>query len=430
MNIMQGSLLKKIFYSLNATAMVWLLLIAFRLLLDFSYVYFVSPVFSYSGYFFDFSWVKYIESWLCMLFFISITPKKLNLVSDYLVFTMLYGLLIPVFSYYSLSSQSRFHLYIIMSCCALVFLFRKGKRIAIPSIRDGRIAASAIVIFMSALTTLWFIYTGGLGNFNLDFSKVYDYRSQVSEASYVGVMAYLIPWTTKVVGPALMGMALYNRNYIVALVVLFMHVLWFGFSSHKSVVFYPFLVIGLWAWFRNYRSFSPIILMAVFAIIASLVFWLYSGDILYASMFVRRVFFGVAKNTFDYFIFFTGKPNVYWSNSLTSMLLDYPYHASPAKLIGYWRDTEASVNNSFISTGYMHAGGLGVFIYGVFAGVLFRVIDGLSKTYTQVLLVLSAVLISSRALILSADLLTAMLTHGVGFAILLSILMKGNLNRS
>jgi len=82
------------------------------------------------------------------------------------------------------------------------------------------------------------------------------------------------------------------------------------------------------------------------------------------------------------------------------------------------------VNNSFLSTGYMHAGLLGVVIYGVLVGLLFRVVDSLSHHGPPTWMCIAAVIVPMHSLLTSADFFTAMLTHGVGASLLLLFLAR------
>ena len=149
-------------------------------------------------------------------------------------------------------------------------------------------------------------------------------------------------------------------------------------------------------------------------------------SLLPSSLFLRRVFFVVSNNTFDYFIYFSDNPKVYWSNSfITFGLLDYPYTSSPADMIGELRGSDSHVNNGFFSTGYMHAGILGLFVYSVIVGFIFNIIDGISKNGVPFWFTICLTIVSIRALILSSDLLTALVTHGIIISIIVLFLFKG-----
>ncbi|MCH8492480.1 MAG: hypothetical protein LAT53_04515 [Idiomarina sp.] len=414
----------KVFTFLERSTSVWISLIALRLVLDISYVVFVHPVFEYGGFDLLVDPIKYIESWVYTLVIIKLLPKYLEKVSDYLIITMGYAFLFPILSYYSLSDQSREFLLLILMCSGVVYFFSKGKKIKIPSVKGGDTIVHMIIVSSILTITFWFIFTNGFQYFNLDLSSVYDYREDISSSAYIGFMAYLINWGTQVVGPLFIGLALFRKRYGLVFIGIAIHIIWFGFSSHKSVLFYPFLIIALWFWFEKYRSFAPLIFSVTVIVLISLLHWLHNDESLWATLFVRRTFFVVAKNTFDYYIFFSEAPKVLWSNSVLSSLIEYPYYVGPARLIGDWRGTGSHVNNSFISTGFMHAGVFGLLFYGLVVGVIFRLFDSLARNNSENLLVLSAILISSRNLILSADLPTALLTHGIGLGFVLAFLLK------
>ena len=152
--------------------------------------------------------------------------------------------------------------------------------------------------------------------------------------------------------------------------------------------------------------------------------YIWFDSVLPASLFIRRVFFVVANNTFYYYEFFSSNAFVYWSNSITSSLIEYPYHIGPAKLIGQSRGTDAHVNNTFLSTGFMHAGLLGVVFYAVLVGLLFKLIDSISAQGIPVWVAIAVLIVPSRSLLLSADLPTALLTHGVAVGVLILFLLR------
>ena len=142
-------------------------------------------------------------------------------------------------------------------------------------------------------------------------------------------------------------------------------------------------------------------------------------------MFIRRAFFVPAKLTFDYYDFFSSNPLVYWSSSITSSFIDYPYSTNTALLMGeYLGDSTTSANNSFLSTGYMHAGVPGMIFYGLFVGFLFRLVDALAKCRLPVWVSVSVIIIPSQALLTSSDLPTALLTQGFGISLFLLFLLR------
>jgi hypothetical protein len=395
-----------------------------RGILEVGYRDFVNPIFAYSGFIWEPSIVKYLESWVIYLSLVFILSAKLRKPSDFLMANLLFGLLAPMFVFYAFTDAPREHLYIILLGYLLIQVFRSGATLRLPYVNSSRPLALYILVIGAFVVTLWMIASGGLQYFNLDLRLVYDFRRDVGAVISQGPMGYLNTWATKVFGPALLAIALWKKRYFLALSVFGLHVIWFGISSHKAVLFYPFLITFLWVWFRSTKALSLIPIGMGLAVSISYLLFLFIDEIFVGSLFIRRVFFVPANNIFFYYEFFSQNPFVYWSNSITSSFINYPYHINPARLIGEARGTESHVNNSFLSTGYMHAGLAGVIFYGVLAGLIFRLIDSISASGIPAWLAIAIIIVPSRSLLISADLPTSLLTHGIGIAIVILFLMR------
>lgn len=421
------NLIKKI----NKTALAfedrhWFFLFSFlyRLILELSYFKFMVPIFAYDGYVFEFDGFKYIESWLIFSSMIFISPNILYKPSDYLVNIMLFSFLTPLLVMYSFSDANREALYIVFMAVALIFFFRHGKPLHLPRVRTTLSLVYFILLVGIVVVTAWMFFSGGFKYFNLDLTLVYEYRSEVGEIINQGLMGYLNIWATKVFGPILLALTLWRKKYLLAGFVFGLHVLWFGISSHKSVLFYPFLIIFLWGWFRKTRALSLIPLSMAFAVLFAFILYTVYEEIFIGSLFIRRTFFVPAKLTFVYYEFFSINPFVYWSNSIASAFVDYPYSVPTALLIGNHLGSDGNANNSFLSTGYMHAGVLGMIFYGILVGLLLRLIDSLARDGAPVWVAVAVILVPSHSLLISADLPTALLTHGVGISLVMLFLLR------
>ena len=67
---------------------------------------------------------------------------------------------------------------------------------------------------------------------------------------------------------------------------------------------------------------------------------------------------------------------------------------------------------------------LGVVIYGLLAGALLKLVDSLVTRVVPLWMALSVVIVPIFMLFTSADLMTTLLTHGLGFAVFMLYLMK------
>lgn len=405
----------------------WFIVIAmvFRGLLDLVYLLFINPVFSYSGFFLDVCLLKYIESWLVLVLLVAMFPKKLSKPSDFLMTFIFFSLLVPLLAFYALSNASRDGLYVVLVSMVLIVVFRSGKPFFIPLFTAGPIIAYSILSIGIFAVTVLMIKSGGLAFFNLNLMRVYEFRSDVGEVINRGVMGYLNVWAQKVFGPIVLAVALWKKKYSLALAVFGLHVLWFGISSQKSVLFYPLVIFFLWFGFQRSRALALVPLGMSILILMGFLSYLFFSDIILGSLFIRRVFFLPSLLAFAYYDFFSQNQLVYWSNSITSSFIQYPYNLKPPELIcSYALGKECHANVSFLSTGYMHAGILGTIIYGILVGLIFRCIDSLANKGIPPWLAVASVIVPTLALVTSSDLPTALLTHGLGVAIIILFLLR------
>ena len=388
---------------------------------------FVYLVFEYEGFTLNSDSVAYIESWLAYLIGLTIVPKRLEIPSDYFVSLAFFVFLCPLFVLYGYTSQSRYALFLVILQFYIMVVSRRLLRIKINSPLGIRSSASKLAVIVSVSSTIWIVVQGGFQNFNLDFSTVYDFRDRSTEIIYVGPLGYFVTWSTTVAGPFLVAETLRLRRYWMSLIVLAFHVFWFGTTSHKSVLFYPALSIFIFYSYRKFKSIVaiPIGMASVIAIV--LLDFHLTENLMAPSMFVRRVFFVPPNLTFIYNEFFSREAFVFWSNSFLRGIIKYPYQEPiPLVIGGELNDSTLWANVGFFGTGYMHAGFLGVFIYAIVAGSIMSVLDSIAKSGVPTWIILSISTVPFYNLFTHSDLPTTILTHGLGFSVLLSIRLIEN----
>lgn len=425
LDITVQKVLRLILRSMNSRVAFIFWAILFKISLEASYWFFVSPVYGYMG----FAWMpdalKYFESWVLYLVLIVSSPKKLDRASDLFLAIILFNIITPVLGLYSLADKNRSYVYILLFGFLLIFLFRRGRLIRLPTLKKGHVIAKGIIISFVIGISAWFLVSGGVRFFNLDLVKVYEYRRMAEEVIRAGPMGYLNTWAFFVFGPALLTLALWKRTFFWAGIILLIHVFWFGVSTHKFVLFAPSLAIFIWFWLRKTSSMSWIPLGLFFVITISTALFSAFDMVRPASMFVRRVFYVPSLLTFEYYDFFASHQWVFWSNSKATLgLLNYPYDLNTAALIGRWTGLGAHANNGFLASGYMHAGVWGVAIYGMTVGFLFRIIDSIARKRIPTWAALGVIIIPVYSLIISSDLPTALLTKGLGVGCLILFLLR------
>ena len=411
------------FMSLRVVFIFWAVL--FKIASESLYCYFLSPVYGYMGFPWTPDAIKYFESWIVYFILIVLAPKRLSKASDLFLVIMLFNIITPALSLYALANRTRSYLYILLLGYFLIFLFRQGRMVRLPTFKNGYFISKGIIISFVVGVSIWFFVSGGVRFFNLDLAKVYEYRHMAGEVLQAGPMGYLNTWAYFVFGPALLMLALWKRNLFGVIIILLIHLFWFSISARKIVLFAPWLVIFIWFCLRKTRALSWIP-FSLFFIITFSAFLFFAFDLIRpASMFFRRVFFVPALLTFEYYDFFSSHQWVFWSNSkLTMGLINYPYDLGTAELIGRTMGNDTHANNGFLATGFMHAGICGVALYGMIVGLLFRLIDSLALKYIPLWAALGIIIIPVYSLIISSDLPTALLTKGLGVGCLILFLLR------
>lgn len=402
---------------------------SFRMVLDWSYIQAVNPIFSSTGFKLEIVPIQYITSWGLFFLCLPLMAWKMKKVSDYFFVTMVLFVLVPLTSLFGLDN-ARPLVPVLVSLIAtylvLAFLqMRTRGSLIIPSIKSG--FSSAVIISVSCVLLVIANTMASNVTLNFDFYTVYDYRVQNLNAMGGIGFDYLNIWTYQVFNTFLIAVCLLKRFYFLMLLLIAVQVFFYASSQLKGVLFFPICLIGLWVYLRKSDSSTFFTLVCLSLVgFGTLSFVVYQ-DVMFSSLFARRTFFLPSHLTYMYFEFFSSNQYVLWSNSIMSLLLDYPFNKDIPKIIGNYMNTEASMNNGFVSMGFAHAGYLGVFIYSSLIGMILRFIDTITYQYIPLWISLSLLFVPIRAFAISSDLLTSLLSHGAFLAILILFLLRKNI---
>lgn len=414
-----------LFKMLESRALFFGIGVVFRFLLEISYRDFVHPVFEYAGFEMQPNFDKYIESWIMYIGALILIPEKVSRPSHYIICIMFFVFIAPLLVYYGFADPDRWALYCVMTQYLIMILVSKGRLVHVPVIRNGPALALGLNVLTVGVATAWMVASVGVSNFNLDLDAVYDFREEANNQIYSGALGYIAVWAATVSGPFILMLFLRRKNYMLAFGVFVLHAFWFSINTHKAVLFYPVLVVSIYILFKYSRATSIIPLTFSAVVALCLVDYFFTGSLFLSGMFIRRLFFVPSHLTFVYFDFFDDNPLVYWSNSFFTWFLNYPYNESIALVIGsYLGDSTLWANNSFFSTGYMHAGLLGIVLYGVVVGLILRILDSLASKGIPLWGSLAITIVPFNNLATSADLPTTLLTHGLGYSIFVLYLYR------
>ena len=301
-------------------------------------------------------------------------------------------------------------------------------------------ASGVAVVGWLAVSTLasivMFIVFGGLENFNLDLSQVYDVRDAAAEG-LPGLFAYLGSTISKVFIPFGVVLSIFYKKRGFLWFFAISSILMFGITSHKSVVAFAIAAALFYLFLRSGGKFGLILgilvassgLSLILVVITDVTDGASSGTIIswFSSLFVRRSLMVPPLLDFHYLEFFRYNPNYYWSDSrITLNLIRNPYggEAMPY-VIGllYFNDVSLGANTGFIGSGFGQAGFIGVFVYSVAVGLVISILNSAGNRVGHPI-VFSATLGIVLTMFSSADFVTTILNHGLAFALIILAFLR------
>jgi hypothetical protein len=304
--------------------------------------------------------------------------------------------------------------------CVAGFLVAVATTRWVPGIRLRRPDRALTLIAVAAAIVLTvYVYgvllvRGGLSRFNLDLYRVYEIRELVElDEATVPFLAYLLPWQAHVVNVAALGYGILKRSWLAVAAVVLLQVLLFGMTNYKSFLMAPLLVVGLYVAASSRWFFRLALGGACATVLLSQTAYLLTNNLLIPSLFVRRIFFGVANNHLLYYHYFSHPqhPFVLLSHSILSPLLSYPYPRPVTALIAAeYMGGQGSPNVGYLGDAYFNFGIPGMLVFSAALGIFLRALDGIAR---RVSLPLASAVVAIPALSLVASgLLTSLLTHG------------------
>jgi hypothetical protein len=264
-----------------------------------------------------------------------------------------------------------------------------------------------------------YIALNGLGIFNLDITKVYDYRFILRE-TMGGILSYVDAWTVKIVNPFCVVYALYKKNRILSIIFIILQVLLFGFSSHKSVLFSA-LVLVVFFYVMQILLKNKCSLIFIFIISLSFTLLLYfNGNGVTTRALFNRLFFTPARINFYYYDYFSVNKFDWFKQSFLRHFVNSEYVIPLSHLIGleYMGNIETNANTGFLGAGYAQGGFWVLVIYSVIIGLLISLIASLAKKVPPGLTV-GITILPMSSLFTSGDLPGSLVTGGLMIALLL-----------
>jgi len=354
------------------------LLLLFKALLEVAYVLFLSPNYEYAGFILDPNSIKFLESYIFLIFLYIFLPsgeRKISAIGTKLLFVII---VVPMLSWYALADQPRAYLYAsVMGFWITLLIIQIFPRIRIKKPVGLTTPLLVGLGILSIGVYVILIKINGLPTLKaLDFTKVYEIRHIVKWSP--AVMGYLVPWQANIINPFLLSIAWYKRRYVALLGIIGLQLFLYLITAHKSFLFAP-LLVGFVIYAIHRRKLLKLTLLGLIAgISGSLAVYAMGWSIIPASLFIRRALFVPAQLSFYYYDFFSKHQLMYLAESHLNPFLSTLYDIPIPKLIGQiYFHSECWANTCYLADAYMNFGFLGIFLFSAILGIVFIILDSI-----------------------------------------------------
>lgn len=390
------------------------------------YKTFICSTYAYVGYPDNLQIDKFIISIILFLFILIFMPSEFRKPSDLLLNLHFIFPVIPMLIIYSFIEGSYYSYILSVFLSFTIIIFLRNITL-IPFIKFANVRKDKILYILFAVFILLLLLAAirNYSYFNIDITKVYDYRHEVSE-NIKGIYSYLLMGIFPVIGYFLIGLSLERKRYLFFIFITFCFFLFFAFVSHRQYLFTPFLLLVIFFSLKLRKAVISLLLFILLIIILAVVvdeLWL---DVWAKAIVLDRLMFLPALINFYYYDFFSKNPFTLFTDSpWFRFIIDYQYDMPIPNLIGYeyFGSSLMAANTGWIGSGFQQAGFLGLFIYATIIGLMFRYVDYKAKSLGKTF-VTTTFAPFIPVVFLSADLKTGFLSNGLLYYLLLLSLIS------
>lgn len=334
--------------------------------------------------------------------------------------------LVPI---YALQDQSSGPL--VFAGCIVAMLGLAGMIYRIPVLPLVRFQLksyefTAILALLSAMSYTLIIAAFGLHFRYVALSEVYVIRSQFEEtlSQTTPLVAYAVCWQMYVVNPLLMVMGFMSRRPFLAVAGLAGQMAIYSVSGFRDVLFSAAFLLYLFWVMRPGKPFGIRMALswtAIFGAAAGL-------DLLgisrtFSALIQERMTGTPGLLTGYYYDFFSTHPKALLGHSIFKSIVDYPYALEPRQMIGYvyYHDSGMSANANLWADAYANFGYIGILCFTLLLAAFMWLYD--SSSAGRSLYGAALVIALPAFAVANSGLLTSLLTHGMGLAMVLMYLM-------
>jgi oligosaccharide repeat unit polymerase len=432
----------------KASSLVVFLL--YKLVFDWTYVYFITPyggAFMYNPSFL--SWLISTAAVAIVFLLIYDGGKKFSssLINIFILVTY-----VPLSSFFAFSGADvRYFLYVTF-CWILIkllidgpfeqvvpFFSRSEKLTVCLHSRTGlitKIAHAAFWIICVAITGLTAFGMLRYTDFyswliTLDIERIYEVRQDLDFPVW---FAYVQSWQANAVNPVMATYFLlrtkhFSKRFIgyllVAIPVILQAMIYLS-TGHRGILLSIPLYLLVFVMFRAKKPAVMTAALIILGIIALNILFIFSrqGMVLH-SLVVRRTFFVQPPIEFSYFNFFQDAPHLFFSEGRLGSLLgiNSPYPLGVTRFISFTIQGTANTgtNTGFMASAFADMGFAGMALVSSLFAVFIKFCCVIFRNL-PLHLTLAALIVPVYSLV-NSNFFTSMLTHGIGIATFLVVML-------
>ncbi len=353
----------------------FIVMILFKIILDFVYYYVHAKTYDYYGFKLEYSLERMLASWILYVitaYCVQHKDSTLHSIFIYLIFMLSIA---PCFTYYQYNSEAKFWMLIIQSVTiiCLNFMFKssakKNESIVFKGIpyKNDLFRVALIILLLLYLAFMFSRY--GLPSLSsMSVTKISETRSEVEISTILSILQNII---CKIICPVFMLIALKEKKVGLFLLTLVVQIYTYGVTGFKTFLFVPVIVVAVGIFPRiNLKDciLYGLPILVLFVTILYVVIPRESTLYIYALS-VERVVFLPAKIKISYFDYFSSHDYIWFAQSTIGKLfgLKSSYTQNIPNLIGevYFNRPEMWTNTGFIADAYANGGIVGIALISV-----------------------------------------------------------------
>lgn len=403
-----------------------ILLILYKLILDYTYINYVSELYSYQGFSKNLNIYKMIIGTivpLVLYFIIRINNKRRN-ITNIIVLILFLVIIVPTSVIFGTEDANiTFYSFINIGFLLTILIWRTSpiKIKQINFISENRIVQSILLFSLFVIALL--IFFEGLPSLSaLNLNSVYEIRRSSSIPRF---LSYLSNWQTKVFSLFLLGYSLFYKKKILFFFTLLIQIIIYMITAHKIVLFAPLLIIFVYIVIKYIKNVNLFIIFSLnFGVMICYLIYRLGISEWPASLLIRRVLLVPVKNSNYVYEYFSNIEKIKLSNSIFRGVFQYPYEKGVYYLIGerYYGNPLTNANASYLADAFLQFGLIGILLISIILGILLWFVKCISFGKPEIIVV-SCILLGFFVLSDSAF-QTSLLTNGILIGIVLILLIK------